>query len=241
MKSSLRTLTTGVIALGLAAIGVAALAQDAPLPAPPADHNSAPPPPPRRWGERPPTSAPAEFPPNRERRPGPDKPLTTEQIQDLQAILKEQDPRIAARLEEVLKSHPERVQELLANHWPRVARLVELKHRDGKLFALTMGEIRLNRAKMELVEKFHKLDGNVAPTQVDELKAQLKQIVSQQFDLRQQIRRREIENLEHRLAELRKGIEDREHKRTQILDEHVNDLLKAPTTRPAPKTPPTGF
>ncbi len=221
MNWKCRKLSALGIVVCLAAVAMAAWAQDPPAgpPAAPAAHE--------RGALRP------AF-------PGPhhNRPLTQEQINDVLAVLKTQDPQLAARVQAALKAHPEKLRELLAPHWPRLQRLAELKRSDPTLFNLTMEEIRLNRQTWPVLRNLQQaIRQQDAPRQT-ELHRQLHELVAQQFDVRQKIRRRELDNMAKRLALLRKEIEAREKDRAAVIDDHIANLLKFPRGTPPRTTQP---
>ena len=72
-----------------------------------------------------------------------------------------------------------------------------------------------------LLAKLRKSDA----TEKSKLKTELKKSVSQSFDLKEEIRRKEIDRLKERLADLNKKLKVRSHNKDEIVKRRLQELL----------------
>ena len=87
---------------------------------------------------------------------------------------------------------------------------------------------KLIRAEMDLDRRTHALarDFRQAPKeQREKLKADLKKLVSEQFESRQQRRRLEVTRLEQELKRLSEATDRREKSKREIIEKRLSDLL----------------
>ena len=92
---------------------------------------------------------------------------------------------------------------------------------DKEMFELAMKERELEKKVGGLIEDLHRAEG----TQKEKIKAELRETVSKQFEVRQDRRRLELKRLEEALKHMREVIERRDKARDQIIDRHIAELV----------------
>jgi hypothetical protein len=93
------------------------------------------------------------------------------------------------------------------------------------MFKLAKTEGDLDRQTHELAREYREASNEVRV----KLKGDLKKLVNQQFDARQQRRALQLKRFEEELKRLRDGIDRREKEREQIIDKRVAELLNEET------------
>lgn len=161
----------------------------------------------------------------------PDLKLSPEQIDAVVAILREQNMRLADRLEEVRRTNPEHVNAMIAEVWPKIRPLVELKQRDPKLFDLTLEEIKYNRRIDEFVKRAREATD---PVKAEKDRADLRRLLAERFAVRQRMRDHEVDlmrqKFERELQKMRDRNDDRQRGMDKTLDEELRKLLPPPKT-----------
>lgn len=169
-------------------------------------------------------------PPMRER-------MTRENFEKVLAVLKDIDPDLYEKFQELKKDKPMRAFGLLREHGPLLRRLVFLKERDEESYDLRVSDIRLGRETMQLAEQIVEEKKQREPDvgKLTKLYEQLEKKVDMQFTVRQDLRQHELEMLRKRLEAMEQGIKLREDKRDDIIDAQVEELIdRAKKPRPGP-------
>lgn len=205
-------------------VSASAAAPDVPPPPPPpeitADDLHVPPvpqPPPQAWPSKP------------ERHPRWDHAQSQPSAQDMQEILellKEQDPPLAQRLEAIRQTDPQRAQRMLGPHVPGLMRLAYLKRTDPEHFRLRMQDLKLDRQSRELARQIHGLAAADMAAQRDRLTQELRAVLAQQFQVRQQLQEKMVQDLQQRLENLRLEVERRRAQKDQLIDQRFQELLQ---------------
>lgn len=89
-------------------------------------------------------------------------------------------------------------------------------------------DLDLNAQKFAADMKNHLQAGKSTAEEIEELKQQLRDAVTQSFDTRQQLKRTELQLMEARLKQLQLSIELREQLRSKMIDRRVEELLNIP-------------
>ncbi len=169
-------------------------------------------------------------PPMRER-------MTRENFENVLAVLKDIDPDLYEKFQELKKDKPMRAFGLLREHGPLLRRLVFLKERDEESYDLRVSDIRLSRETMQLAEQIveEKNQRELDVEKLTKLYEQLEKKVDMQFTVRQDLRQHELEMLRKRLEAMEQGIKLREDKRDDIIEAQVEELIdRAKKPRPGP-------
>lgn len=177
-----------------------------------------------------------------EDRPGQGPPsmrerMTRENFEKVLAVLRDIDPDLYEKFQELKKDKPMRAFGLLREHGPLLRRLVFLKERDEESYDLRVSDIRLGRETMQLAEQIVEEKKQREPDveKLTKLYKQLEKKVDEQFTVRQDLRQHELEMLRKRLEAMEQGIKLREDKRDDIINAQVEELIdRAKKPRPGP-------
>ncbi len=157
---------------------------------------------------------------------GDNSPITEDEKKALLELLKEAMPTMADRYEKMRKSDPEGADRMVGRILPRLREVASLRAKDPGLFELKIGEMRATSEVFAAVQALrdHKggEDGKAA------LRASLREAVSRQFDSRQAAQRREITDLEKRIADLKAETARKESERDQAIEEFTKKLEEMP-------------
>jgi hypothetical protein len=157
---------------------------------------------------------------------GDNSPITEDEKKALLALLKEAMPTMADRYEKMRNSDPEGADRMVGRILPRLREVASLRAKDPGLFELKIGEMRATSDVFAAVQALrdHKggEDGKAA------LRATLREAVSRQFDSRQAAQRREITDLEKRIADLKAETARKESERDQAIEEFTKKLEEMP-------------
>lgn len=114
--------------------------------------------------------------------------------------------------------------------------LLLLQARKPKLFELKIEDRRLDFKALQIAKDLR--GPTTKPSDTDRLNQELQKVVGQQFEIRQKMRRLELEELQQNLETLRKQLEDqkkqldsREGRQAEIIKQHIKDLMS-----PAPRS-----
>ncbi len=181
----------------------------------------------RTLAQRPPRPRGEDFGPEVEgdnpdqRRPhaGPSSQLSPEEVQEALQIIREYNPEIAERIERWVQNGQEDLGPLIARRLPWVRKLLFVKRTDPPRYELMLSDLKLERACQELSRQLREPEANKA-----DLNAQLKQKVTEQFEVRQKVREMEIAQLEQRVKELREQLEARVKARAELIDRRHGEL-----------------
>lgn len=151
-------------------------------------------------------------------------PMTEEQIKEALELLREYRPEMAKRFEELREKSPERAQELMRPMLGRLMELSYLKRTDPEAFELRKQDYRLWRSIFELSGKVREARAAKDAAKVEELTAELRKQLAEQFDVRQKLRERELVRMESKLEEMRKQVEERKTSRDKLIQSRFEEL-----------------
>lgn len=176
-----------------------------------------PPPPPPPRAENPDRPRTPEGDPRRQ--PPPRPPSNPEEVK---AWLRENEPETYRRVERALEEgrRPE-ASRLLAEAEPRMREMAELKTRDPKAFERTLELRRLERESLEVAERAR----NAAAPDKEAAAKKLRDTLDRLFDLREEAKARELEELKRRVGEIEKQLEARKASKERIVDRRKRELL----------------
>jgi hypothetical protein len=97
----------------------------------------------------------------------------------------------------------------------------ELKERDPERFKLQMRIAEMDRHSAELGQKFRRATEEDAKKQAA---TELKEVLNKLFDLRQEEREKNVQQIERDLKELRESLEQRKAKRDEIIQHRFDQL-----------------
>lgn len=189
-------------------------------------------PPPDQPGDRPPPPREArdgEGPREDDKRPhgrwGHDEPMDAQQIREALEVLKKIDPDKAERLQKAINENPEQVRDVLQKNFPYLGRFMAWRRYDPEGFDLRIEDLALSRQTHECAKRLRTaLDAGD-----DELAAleqiQLHELVTEHFDIRQQIRQHDLAKLQEKIAELLEQLEERANNRDDFIEDRVEELI----------------
>jgi Spy/CpxP family protein refolding chaperone len=146
--------------------------------------------------------------------------LTDEQIEQILEVVEDYRPEMAEQISEMRERDPQRAEQLLRRAMMFVRPMVQMKQVDPEGYELHLRDAKLDRESRELARRVRAADGREA----DDLRAQLREVVAQHFDVRQRIRERKLAALEKQIDELRTQIETRAESRDQLVDQRYGEL-----------------
>lgn len=180
--------------------------------------------------DRPPAEAKPDGPP-RDRDGGPRRGPTPEEVGAMLDILREMEPALANDIDKWRKDNPQRVTEMINRRFPRLKHMAEIKRSDPELYALRMSDIRLSQQSLELVRSY-RTARLAKDAKADAIRNDLRDSLVRQFEVRQQIRQRELQRLEQRIAQLRKELDERAVSKDRLLEGELKKLLEEQSAKP---------
>ena len=152
--------------------------------------------------------------------------MNAEQVREALEVLKKIDPEKAEELRQAIEENPERVGKEINEKFPHLSRFMSWRKYDPEGFDLRVEDMALSRQTHEcakrLREALDKGDDEIAAIE----EVQLRELVTEHFDIRQQIREHDLVKLKEKIAELLEQLEDRLNKRESIIDERIEELIK---------------
>jgi hypothetical protein len=137
------------------------------------------------------------------------------------AFIRENFPERAARLEILREQDPTTFREKARELHREVERLMELKEKNKALFDVHMEEIRLRTTLRKQAKTLREAGSE---TERQQARTALRASLERAFDLRQQIKQGEVEELRDRLKELESGLERRKGRRAELIEEQLRKL-----------------
>jgi hypothetical protein len=157
------------------------------------------------------------------RKPNPDK---EQEIARVMEFFRVTQPDVYEQAKTLRETDPERFEKLVRPAFHTVRKLEDLRKRSPKLFQLTMQDLELNYRSLRLSRQLKRPD--LPAGDREKMTTELTGIVSTQFDIRQQIRQEEIENLKTQLKELGDKLQSNESVKATLIKKRVDDLVEKP-------------
>ena len=152
--------------------------------------------------------------------------LTPPQIQKILQFLKTTDPSVYHEALTLRQSNPAKFVRLVSAAAPNFRRLENLQKSDPQLFSLTIKDLSLTHQSFNLADRLRQPD--LTRQQSIHLRARLLNIVSEQFGIRQQIRKLELDQLMEKINELKAQYARRQKNQSKIIAKRVADLIGKP-------------
>jgi hypothetical protein len=150
------------------------------------------------------------------------KPLTEEQVAELEKYLKEIDPARLEKLEELKEKRPEMYEKVAAKGYWGMKRLEKLKEKNPAAYKQKMEYFKLEGEMRSLAGDYRK---SKSDSEKAKIKKQLKPKLDRLFDLRQEGRKYEIKNLQKKAADLEKSLAERKSNKNKIIEKHLEKIL----------------
>lgn len=161
----------------------------------------------------------------RHRGPHERRPMDEAELDKALALLERVKPELAERLSSLRAEEPREASRVIRERFPRLRHLLRLKEIDPPMYELRVEEVRLSYQSRDLVKEHTEArdagDAELAAAVRDELSM----VLEEHFEVRQQIRRRELELLERRIAALRERIEARAAERETVIEAQIEKMI----------------
>jgi hypothetical protein len=157
--------------------------------------------------------------------PSPANAVKPHELNDALEILRDYRPELFERFEGWASRNPEEARRLLSRSVPMLSRLIRQRREDPESYKLTIQDMRLYRASTEIRQELRTFDHQEYAQRARELTSRLRDVLTRHFDVRQQIREREIAKLQERVEALRKQVDERTRQREKIIEDRLNQLM----------------
>ena len=151
-------------------------------------------------------------------------PLTEEQVGQAIQVLQQIDPEAAAYVEQIREEAPLRVAWALERRFPQIVDFLSLKQRDPAMYELRIEDLRLAHESRRLARRIGMAKEAGKDDEAERLTDQLAETLEHHFDIRQQIRERELADLEARVERLREQLEQRADNRDDLIEQRLQQL-----------------
>ncbi len=152
--------------------------------------------------------------------------LSPQQINQIMDFMNATEPDVYKKAEILRRSDPRQFARLITEAAPNFARLEHLRKTDPKLLHLTLQDLADTHESFKLAGELRQ--PGLPPSAMQLLRARLQQVVTAQFDLRQQIRLHELNELVKKINELKAQLKHRETRRMEIIQRRMAQLIGKP-------------
>ncbi|MEM6459329.1 MAG: hypothetical protein AAF710_08070 [Planctomycetota bacterium] len=133
-------------------------------------------------------------------------------------------PELAERLDKLRDEDPRAYRDALERRFPRVRFLVRLRERDPEMYALRVEDITLARRVESLGKAYRAAEADGDDMKSLAIKDDLEDAAAAHFDVRQTIRRIEIDRLRARLEAMEQQLEEQDDDRDDLIERRVDEL-----------------
>lgn len=150
------------------------------------------------------------------------EPLTDEQMTEVMDVLKVQRPELAEQISALHAESPEHTQMILARHGiiGQIRSLLSVKQVDERLYELKLQDMKYTRETAELAQSLRGAKNPASNPALNDLRTKL----AAHFQVRQEMRERELSVMEDRLASLRELLTQREQAKNNLIEERIKEL-----------------
>ena len=162
--------------------------------------------------------------------------LSPEEREKVRAMIREHAPKIADRIDELAGKNPEAADRLTDGLGNRMRGLLAVRERDPQEFKLRISELSGTLDILGALRKCNDLRKNKAPdADINAARAELRTAMSNQFDIRMDLIRQQINQLRSQADHLQKDLDKTQADREKIVDEKTNQLLNPPERKRKPE------
>ena len=154
-------------------------------------------------------------------------PVTEEEEQAALAFLREVDPEAADRIEALKVSAPRWYSISLRRTLMAQMRLDDMAGRDSSLYRRHCEMFRLDARAENVAMQYREAQNDADRIR---LRSELVDILERLFDLREEDKRYEIEQLEKRIERLRRIVDERTERKDEIVERRADELIGARDT-----------
>jgi hypothetical protein len=149
-----------------------------------------------------------------------------EEIDRVMDFFHKTQPDVYEQAKSLRDSDPVKFEQLVRPAINTVDRLENMRKRNPELFTLTMKDLELNYQSLRLARQLKQPD--LAPADHDKIVADLSAKVTEEFAVRQQIRQKQIEDLQAQLKQLGDKLQNNETIKDVLIKKRIDDLEKSP-------------
>jgi hypothetical protein len=154
-------------------------------------------------------------------------------VEDMLDVLHETNPQLEERIRAAMEKSPAVVKDLIHENMPKVKTLIDMKRHDPEMYQLAVKDLAKTRECMDLAKTMHDAGITGDPAK----QAQLRDLLRQRFDLRQQMREMELQHTEEQLNNRRAEIAARKQNEDKDVENDLKHMLAPPPKpKPADKT-----
>jgi hypothetical protein len=148
--------------------------------------------------------------------------MTGPNFEEAKAWLRENEPETYRRVLRAIEEgrRPEATR-LLTEAEPRMREMADLKARDPKAWERAQELRRLERESLDIADRARTAE----PADRELAAKKLKETLDRLFDLREEAKARELEELKRRVADVEKQLEARKTAKERIVDRRKRELL----------------
>ena len=147
--------------------------------------------------------------------------ISSAQVNQIMNFLKQTQPGLYRKALMLQKSDPTKFDTLIRAAAPNFRRLEYMRKYDPKLFTYTLEDLNLTHQSYSLAWQLRK---NPRSPQDGKLRTQLLHVVTQQFELRQTIRKHIIKRLLKRVTVLKNQLSQRSKEEHKIITDRIEQL-----------------
>ncbi len=148
-----------------------------------------------------------------------------ERFEEVMRIVEDIDAELAEEIRAAHQQDATTTWQMLRPHMRTVQRMKLVRSHDVEGYEMRIRDIRLARRAGDLADRIIEARQERDSERESRIEADLRDVLAEHFDLRQQIRRREVEQIEKRIEQLKEGIENRQDQREQIIERKIEQLL----------------
>jgi hypothetical protein len=112
-------------------------------------------------------------------------------------------------------------------------RLSDMKRDRPEWFEPSVADSRYSFRTLQLSKDLHSPDPTWTPADIDKKKAELKEVASLQFDVRQELRKLQLKEQQNRMLEIQQSLkamqdqlDNREKQNDEIINNHIEQIMK---------------
>ncbi|MEE9405518.1 MAG: hypothetical protein V3V20_11545 [Algisphaera sp.] len=163
--------------------------------------------------------------------------LTPQQIEQATALMEELNPEMAQRLAALRDGQPEKAREIMSQRFPRLRHMLTLKEKDPAMYDLRIRDIHLAQQTAKLARDLANPAEDQTPDMLSESQAALRAALSEHFEVRQMVRRAQMEHLRQRLVEMEAKLNTDAGQRDALIAQRYEQLLASPPPHRGMDTP----
>ncbi len=157
----------------------------------------------------------------------PDQPATDAQLEQVMLVIKDVNPRWHQRIANSKEDNPQRTRQFLSRVYssPPMQEMLRARESDPNLYRMLVADRRLRIQNVTLAAQVRKAREQGNAELAEQHTAQLRSNLEKHLDLRRQLHRRRITDMQEKLAEHRAELDAHAQRKQQIVDEQLQRLL----------------